>query len=158
MENNMIMVTSASDFTLVVNVPEISLHRTWSKRGAKYPIDRKLMIQAFYEPGVEALFREGMLTTNDTEFLKEVGLMEEDGTSEVVVLTDTLLNRLVKLMPLTEVKNELTKLSRTQIEELADYAVEHYQDLQMDRIDLFSKASGKNLMKAIEHHRKAQEA
>ena len=158
MENNMIMITSASDFTLVVNVPEISLHRTWSKRGSKYPIDRKLMIQAFYDPAVEALFREGMLTTNDTEFLKEVGLMEEDGTSEVVILTDTLLNRLVKLMPLAEVKNELTKLSRTQLEELADYAVEHYQDLQMDRIDLFSKASGKNLMKAIEHHRKAQEA
>ena len=158
MENNMIMITSASDFTLVVNVPEISLHRTWSKRGSKYPIDRKLMIQAFYDPAVEALFREGMLTTNDTEFLKEVGLMEEDGTSEVIILTDTLLNRLVKLMPLAEVKNELTKLSRTQIEELADYAVEHYQDLQMDRIDLFSKASGKNLMKAIEHHRKAQEA
>ena len=158
MENNMIMVTSASDFTLVVNVPEISLHRTWSKRGSKYPIDRKLMVQAFYDPAVETLFREGMLTTNDTEFLKEVGLMEEDGTSEVIVLTDTLLNRLVKLMPLAEVKNELTKLSRTQLEELADYAVEHYQDLQMDRIDLFSKASGKNLMKAIEHHRKAQEA
>ena len=129
MENNMIMITSASDFTLVVNVPEISLHRTWSKRGSKYPIDRKLMIQAFYDPAVEALFREGMLTTNDTEFLKEVGLMEEDGTSEVIILTDTLLNRLVKLMPLAEVKNELTKLSRTQIEELADYAVEHYQDL-----------------------------
>jgi hypothetical protein len=98
-----------------------------------------------------------MLTTNDVEFLKEVGLMEEDGTANVVVLTEALLTRLIKTMPIAEVKMELTKLSRTQLEELADYAVEHYTDLQMDRIDVLSKATGKNIMKAIEHYRKAQE-
>lgn len=157
MENNMIMVTSASDFTLVINVPEIALHKVWRKRGSKYPIDRKLLVQAYYDPSVESLFKSGMLTTNDVSFLKEVGLMEEDGTTEVVILTEALLNRLVKVMPITEVKKELMKLSRTQLEELADYAVEHYTDLQMDRIELFSKATGKNLMKAIDHYKKAQE-
>lgn len=157
MENNMIMVTSASDYTLVINVPEISLHRTWKKRGAKYPIDRKILVQAYYDPAVESLFRDGMLTTDDVNFLKEVGLMEEDGTTEVIVLTEGLLNRFVKVMPLVEVKKELAKLSRTQLEELADYAVEHYTDLQMDRIELFSKATGKNLMKAIDHYRRTQE-
>lgn len=158
MENTMIMVTSASDFTLVINVPEISLHKVWRKRGAKYPIDRKLLVQAYYDPGVESLFKSGMLTTNDVSFLKEVGLMEDDGTTEVVVLTEAMLNRLVKAMPIAEVKKELVKLSRTQLEELADYAVEHYTDLQMDRVELFSKATGKNLMKAIDHHKRAQEA
>ena len=157
MENNMVMVTSASDFTLVVNVPEIQLHRTWKKRGAKYPIDRKLMLQAYYDPAVEALFRKGLLTTDDTTFLKEVGLMDEDNNTEIVVLTETYLNRLIKAMPLVEVKQLLPKLSSTQIEELVSYAVEHYTDLQMDRIDVLSKASGKNVMKAIEHYRKAQE-
>ena len=157
MENNMIMVTSASDFTLVVNIPDLPLHRTWKKRGAKYPIDRKVLIQAYYDPSVEALFKEGMLTTNDIEFLKEVGLMEEDGTSNVVILTEALLTRLIKTMPLVEVKKELSKLSHSQLEELADYAIEHYTDLQMDRMDVLSKATGKNLMKAIEHYRKAQE-
>ena len=158
MENSMIMVTSASDFTLVVNVPEISLHKTWKKRGSKYPIERRTLIQAYYDPGVETLFREGMLTTNDVEFLKEVGLMEEDGTENVVILTEAYLTRLIKVMPLAEVKKELGKLSRTQLEELAEYSIEHYADLQMDRIDLFSKATGKNIMKAIELYRKAQEA
>ena len=157
MENNMIMVTSASDYTLVINVPEISLHKTWKKRGAKYPIDRKILVQAYYDPAVESLFRDGMLTTDDANFLMEVGLMEEDGTTEIIVLTEGLLNRFVKVMPLVEVKKELAKLSRTQLEELADYAVEHYTDLQMDRIELFSKATGKNLMKAIDHYRRTQE-
>ena len=157
MENNMVMVTSASDFTLVVNVPDIPLHRTWKKRGAKFPIDRRVLLQAYYTPAVEAMFREGMLTTDDTEFLKEVGLMEENGTTNVVILTEALLTRLIKVMPVVEVKKELTKLSHAQLEELADYAIEHYTDLQMDRIDLLSRATGKNIMKAIEHYRKAQE-
>lgn len=157
MENNMIMVTSASDYTIVVNVPDIPLHRTWKKRGAKFPIDRRLLLQAYYDPSVESLFREGMLTTNDTDFLKEVGLMEDDGETVVVTLTEALLTRLIKTMPAVEVKKELPKLSRTQLEELADYAVEHYTDLQMDRIDILSKATGKNIMKAIEHYRRAQE-
>ena len=157
MENNMIMVTSASDFTLVVNVPEIPLHRTWKKRGVKYPIDRKVMLQAYYDPAVETLFKKGLLTTNDTSFLKEVGLMNEDNTTEIIVLTEAYLNRLIKVMPVAEVKQTLAKLSSTQIEELASYAIEHYTDLQMDRIDIFSKASGKNIMKAIEHYRKSQE-
>jgi hypothetical protein len=98
-----------------------------------------------------------MLTTNDVEFLKEVGLIEEDGTATVTPLTEAFLARLIKLMPLAEVKTELKKLSRSQLEELADYAVEHYTDIQMDRIDVLTKATGKNIMKAIEHYRKAQE-
>lgn len=157
MDNNMIMVTSASDYTLVVNIPDIPLHRTWKKRGAKFPIDRKILLQAYYDPSVEALFAEGMLTTTDTEFLKEVGLMEDEGESTVVVLTEALLTRLIRTMPVVEVKKELQKLSRTQLEELADYAIEHYTELQMDRIDVLSKATGKNIMKAIEHYRRAQE-
>lgn len=157
MENNMIMVTSASDYTVVVNVPDIPLHRTWKKRGAKYPVDRKLLLQAYYDPSVEYLFKQGILTTNDKEFLKEVGLMEDDGTTLVITLTDSYMTRLIKTMPIVEVKNELKKLSRTQLEELADYAIEHYTELQLDRIDILSAATGKNIMKAIEHYRKAQE-
>ena len=158
MENNMIMVKSASDFTLVVNIPDIPLHRTWKKRGAQFPIDRKILLQAYYDPSVEALFREGMLTTNDVEFLKEVGLIEEDGTENVVTLTEQQMLRFIKLMPVAELSTELKKLSRTQLSELAEYAISNYKNLNMDRIDILTAATGKNIMKAIEHHRKAQEA
>ena len=157
MENKMIMVKSASDYTLVVNIPDIPLHRTWKKRGAQFPIDRNLLLQAYYDPSVEALFKEGMLTTNDVEFLKEVGLIEEDGTETVLVLTEQLMNRIIKMMPVAEVATTLKKLSRTQLEELAEYAIEHYTDLAMDRIDLLSKATGKNIMNAITHYRKGLE-
>lgn len=153
MENKTIYVVSASDYTVVINVPDIPLHRTWKKRGAKFPIDRSVLVQAFYDPSVEALFRDGILTTTDKEFLKEVGLMDEEDNMEIVVLTDALLNRYIRFMPVSELKKELEKLSHTQLEEVVDYAVAHSDELQMDRIDLLSKASGKNILKAIEHKR-----
>ena len=158
MDNNMIMVRSESSFTIVVNIPDLPLHRTWKKRGAQYPIDRKQLIQAFYDPSVEYLFKNGLLTTNDTEFLKEVGLMEDDGTPNVTLLSEAFMIRLIKAMPVQQVRTELAKLSHDQLEELADYAIEHYTELALDRVDLLSKASGKNIMKAIEHYRKGQEA
>lgn len=157
MENNTIFVRSASDYTVVVNVPHIPLQRVWQKKGAKYPFDRNTMIQAYYDPSVEALFKEGKLVTDDEKFLVEVGLKEEGEPNPVVELTDTLKTRLIKAMPVVEVENELKKLTRSQIEELVDYAILHYQELAMDRVDLFTRVSGKNVMEAIRNYKLSQE-
>lgn len=157
MENNTIFVRSASDYTVVVNVPHIPLQRVWQKKGAKYPFDRNTMIQAYYDPSVEALFKEGKLVTDDEKFLVEVGLKEEGEPNPVIELTDTLKTRLIKAMPVVEVENELKKLTRSQIEELVDYAILHYQDLAMDRVDLFTRVSGKNVMEAIRNYKLSQE-
>ena len=157
MNNDMIYVTSASDHTVVMFVPELSLSKTWTKRGQRYPFSREQLTQAYYNASVEYLFKEGLLTTTDTEFLKSVGLMEEDGSTDLVTLTDELENRIIKLMPLIDVKKNLEKLTRTQLNELAEYAISHYQDLKMDRIDLLSKATGKNILRAIENYKAAQE-
>lgn len=157
MENTFVMVKSASDWTLVMDVPHLNLHRVWTKRGQKYPIERNALIQAYYRPAIETLFREGSLVTDDKDFLREVGLLDDEDNSIVYELTDTMKNRLIKLMPLVEVKNELAKMSRAQIEEVAEYAITHYTDLVMDRIELFSKASGKDILTAIRNYKAAME-
>lgn len=157
MTNNFVMVRSASDWTLVINVPHLNLHRVWTKRGQKFPIDRNDLLQAYYRPAVEALFREGSLVTDDTDFLREVGLLDEEEQPIVYELTDVMKGRLIKLMPLSEVKKEVSKMSRTQIEELAEYAITHYNDLVMDRVDYLSQVSGKNILKAIENYKASLE-
>jgi hypothetical protein len=40
---------------------------------------------------------------------------------------------------------------------VANYAIAHYIDLNMDRVDLFTKVSGKNIMSAIANYKAAQE-
>lgn len=154
---NMIYVSSASDHTLIMFIPEMNLSKTWTKRGQRYPFTREQLIQAYYNPSVEYMFKQGLLVTEDKEFLQAVGLMEEDGTMEVISLTPDLLNRMIKLMPVADVKLHAAKLSHTQLNELGEYAVAHYQDLKLDRIDLLSKLTGKNLLKAIENYKAAQE-
>ena len=157
MSNDIIMVRSASDYTVVVNIPELPLHRVWQKKGAKYPFERKVLMQAYYDPAVSALFEMGALVTDDEEFLVEVGLKEAEGEMKIVELTDTLKIRMIKLMPLIEVEREIKKLTPTQIEELVNYAILHYTEMAMDRVDLFSKVSGKNVMGAITNYRKSLE-
>ena len=157
-KNNMVYVTNASDHTIVVDIPELSLKRTWNKRGQKYPFDRQQLEQAYYDPAVEYLFKQGMITTDDKEFLKNVGLMDEEENSSVVQLTDQLLNRMIKFMPMVELKDTIATLSHTQLKDLGEYAIAHYADLQLDRIDLLSQATGKNLLKAIENYKASQEA
>ena len=158
MENNTVFVRSASDFTVVINVPHIPLHRVWQKKGTKYPFDRKTLLEAYYDPSVESLFREGRLVTDDEKFLIEVGLKEEDSSESVVVeLTDAYKVRLIRTMPLSEVKKEVTKLTHAQIDELVNYAILHYTELAMDRIDFFSKISGMNVMGAINNYKMSQE-
>lgn len=157
MNNNMVMVKSASDFTVVINIPELQLKRIWRKRGAEFPIDRQILFQAYYNPAVETLFKEGTLYTNDKEFLRDVGLIIEVEDEPIAPMTEQRLLRLIKNMPYAELPAELEKLSFGQIQELIDYAVKNYKILQMDRIDLFSKISGTNVMKAIEHYKIATE-
>ena len=157
MNNNMIMVRSASDWTVVVDIPYLNLHRVWTKRDQKYPIERSVLLQAYYDNAVEALFRKGTLVVDDKDFLREVGLLDEEDNAVVYELTDTMKNRIIKLMPVSEVKKELAKMSDSQLEELGDYAVTHYQDLLMDRVDILSKATGKNIIEAIKNYKAAME-
>jgi hypothetical protein len=40
---------------------------------------------------------------------------------------------------------------------LGDFAVTHYTELAMDRVDLLSKATGKNILTAIKNYKDAME-
>ena len=157
MENNFVMVRSASDWTLVVDVPHLNLHRVWTKRGQKYPSARNDLIQAYYRPAVEALFREGSLVTDDKDFLREVGLLDEKDEPIIYELTDIMKQRIIKLMPVSEVKKEMAKMSQSQINEVVDYAIVNYTNLSMDRVELLSTLSGRNILDSIKNYRSAQE-
>lgn len=157
MNNNMIYVTSASDHTLVINRPEIPLNKVWRKRGQKLPIDREQLTMAFYTLGVETLFRQGKLVTDDEIFLKDVGLMDEDGVKAVEPVSEETMKRMISVMPVSDFKVHLNKMTESQKQEFATYAVEHYKELKNDRIDLISKAVHKDIFKTIVNYKESQE-
>ena len=153
---DMIKVRSASDATVVVSSPSTMMNKTWNKRNSFHLIPRDTLLQTYYNSCLERLVTKGILVIEDKEFLREVGLLDEE-TPVVMELTETIMKKAISVMPLWEFEQTLGKLSNHQINDLANYAVQHYAELKMDRIEILGKASGKNILKAIELYRASQE-
>ena len=153
---DMIKVRSASDATVVVSSPSTMMNKTWNKRNSFHLIPRDTLLQTYYNSCLERLVNKGILVIEDKEFLREVGLLDEE-TPVIMELTEVIMKKAISAMPLWEFEQTLGKLSNHQINDLANYAVQHYAELKMDRIEILGKASGKNILKAIELYRAAQE-
>ena len=155
---DMVKVRSATDVTVSLFDPTIPLRKTWEKRGAIIPIERDKLIQAYYNSSLQDCIRNGTLVIEDKSFLYEVGLIEsEDAKAPAFEMTPVLMDKCISIFPLWEVEKTLKSLSATQIAELAEYAITNHKNLKMDRIDLLTKYSGKNILKAIELYRVSQE-
>lgn len=153
---DMIKVRSASGATIVVNSPSTMLNKTWNKRNSFHLIPRDTLLQTYYNSCLEKLVRKGVLIVEDKEFLREVGLLEEE-TSTVFELNETLMKKCISTMPLWELEKTLKEMSEHQVNDLVTYAIQNYVDLKMDRIELLNKASHKNILKAIELYKASQE-
>ena len=103
-----------------------------------------------------SLVRKGLLIIEDKEFLVEVGLAEEENIM-AIELTPALKEKCISTMPVWELEKTLGQLSEYQISELAEYAIANHTKMKMDRIELLNKASHKNILKAIELYKAAQE-
>ena len=154
---DMIKVRSASDATIVVNSPATMLVKTWNKRGAFHLISKDTLLQSFYNSSLEYLIKKGMLIVEDKDFLIEVGLIEADAENTYIELTEAMMKKYLGIIPVFELEANLKKLSSHQISDLVNYAIAHSTEMKMDRIELLSKYSNKNILKAIELYKADQE-
>lgn len=155
---DMIKVRSTTDITISLYDPTIPINKAWEKRNAIIPIEKDKLTQLYFNTSLEKLMRQGLLVIDDRDFLYEVGFIaERDEEIPVIELTPNLMKRCISVMPLPELKETLAKMSTLQVGELAEYAIEHYNELKMDRIDILSEVSDKNILKAIEMYKKDQE-
>lgn len=90
MENKKVMVVSNTIGEVVINVPSMHFRRVWERKGSKKPIDLDTLKEIIYDPGVEKMFRQGILYIEDMPVKIELDL-EDEGTetpTRIVVLTD----------------------------------------------------------------------
>ena len=155
---DMVKIRSTTDSTVSLYDPTIPVRKVFEKRGAVAVVEKDKLIQMYFNSSLEGALRKGLLVIDDKDFLYEVGyITDREEQVEQFELTPTLMKRCIGVMPVAELAATLKKMSVHQIQALADYAVLNHNDLRMDRIDLLSKASGKNILKAIELHRADQE-
>ena len=149
-----VMVTSMVGGTISVSALN---HRVWNKKGQKLPVSKDILREAIYEPGVEYMFRKGILYIDDMDFKIELGL-EAEGTkapTDILPVDDKYLNRILRLMPIVEMKAAIDKMSVVQKQELVDYAAKQ-NDIQLDRLAIVSEKCNVDILKTIELNRQKE--
>lgn len=132
--------------------------RVWRKKGQKLLVSKDSLREAIYDPGVEFMFKKGILYIEDMNFKIELGL-EEAGAknpTQVIPMDEKYMNRVLKLMPISEMKQVINSMTSVQKQELVDYAI-HQPDVQLDRIKIISEKCGVDVLKAIELNRQKEE-
>lgn len=159
MSNEKVFVESMVNHGVSILLPGTNIQKTWQKKGAKLSFDRDALVEAYYDPGIEYMFTHGILYTDDMDFKKAVGLEPEDAKEpvNVVKMEDAYMKRLISFMPVFEFEKELDKLSYDQRQMLVEYAVNHFNELKLDRTAIIDEKCGVHLMKAIELKKKAEE-
>lgn len=151
-------VTSMVSGRIGLVLPHMHINKVWPKKGTKLPVDKSILREAIYEPGVDYMFRQGLLYIEDMDFKIELGL-ESEGTTkptEIMPIDEKYLTRLLKTMPVAEMKLAVKKMNDNQKRELVDFASEQ-NDIQFDRMDALKELTGIDIVKVIELKRSKEE-
>lgn len=150
MENKVKVVNLISS-RVNINIPDIRLSRVWERKGAVKVIPFDQLEEAMYNPGVEALFREGILGIEDLETKKALGLEPDDATEPVniIVLNDTQRKRYLTVMPTSEFKAKVKELPIEQVRELAKYAIDN-EIVAFDKAEIIKKMIGTDIIGTIQ--------
>ena len=134
-----------------INVPELTLRRVWERKGSVKTIPFSQLEEAMYNPGVEALFTQGILGIESMEVKKALGLEPEDAEEPVNIITldDQQRKRSLTVMPLHEFKEKLKELSVDQIRELGQYAIDN-EIANFDKSEVIQKAIGMDIIGTIQ--------
>lgn len=154
MENKKVMIKNMTNGRVVIKVPDLNLKRIWERKNAVKPVDFEILQQAFYDEGVEYLFKEGMLYVTDEKIRVELGL--EDEENKIIILDDNMKKRYLTVLPINELKEKLKELTKEQILELADYAINN-EIVNMEVRDLLKEYTGIDIIRAIELNRQMKE-
>jgi hypothetical protein len=149
-----VKVKSLVSSRVVISIPDMRLRRIWEKKGAVKVIPFEQLEEAMYNPGVEALFKEGVLGIDDMEVKVKLGL-EPEGAVEpvnIIVLDDKQRERYLKVLPMHEFRQKMKELPKEQIMELANYAIEH-EIADFDKSELILKVVGIDILSAIKLNR-----
>lgn len=126
MENKIVLVKSTIGALVTINVPSANFRRDWLKKGAIQRIPFNTLQEIIFDPGVEYLFKTGILYIDDMDVKIELGL-EEVGATEPVIknYTEEDALKLLTATPLKDFRAEVQQMSIEQAKELVDVAIRH---------------------------------
>lgn len=158
--NDKVLVTSMVKHSVGISLPQngYMVEKHWPQKGSKVLIDKEALREGIYLPGVEYMFKKGILYIDDMDLKIELGL-EEYGAqtpTNIIPVDEKYLERVLKRMPVAEMKQAIKKMSPDQKQELILYASSQ-NDIQFDRIDAIKELTGTDLFEVIKLKRQREE-
>lgn len=158
--NDKVLVVSMVNHSIGISLPQngYMVRKAWPQKGAKVLIDKDSLREGIYLPGVEYMFKNGLLYIEDMDFKIELGLEEPEAKvpTNIIPVDGKYLERVMKRMPLAEMKQAIKKMSDDQLEELIVYAASQ-NDIQLDRVNAIKEVTGTDLFKVIDLKRQREE-
>ena len=155
--NDKVIVTSMVGGNIGITLPHIRFNKTWPRKGTKLAIEKDILREAIYEPGVEYLFKQGILYIDDLSFKIELGLEPEGVEAPTHVAVDEkYMTRVLKVMPIGEMRKAISEMNEIQRQEFVDFASSQ-NDISLERIKVVDQVTGANILKIIELKRLKEE-
>ena len=158
MENIKVKIKNMSNAQVGIFNQDLRLNRTWERKNVVRSIDLDLLKEAIYDPGVEYLFRNGILYIDDMDVKIELGLEEPDTEKPktIIPLDDSKMKRMMTVMPFFDFKKEIDELNYEQVVELANFAIEN-ELFDFDKSDYIKSKVNIDVATAIRLRRESKE-
>ena len=153
MENKQVTLTNTVEAVVGIDVPDLHLKRLWERKGAKKKIPFDVLQEAFYDPSVEYLLREGILYIDDLDVKIALGLEDEDAKEpgaqlKIQLLKDEEINRILTVMPMYEFKEKMKTLTKEQVQAVITYAIEH-EVTSYEKCEFLKEFAGIDIIKTV---------
>lgn len=145
-----IKVKSLVSGTVIIKDPGTNLRMTWDKKGQIRVIDKEILEQAIYNPGIEYMFKEGMLGIVDEDAYQtkvDLGLEIEGEEEKIVLFTEKRAEELLAL-PISKFRQEVKTLTREQLFEFTTYCIDH-EKVDFEKSEILRTYTGVNIMEAV---------
>ena len=139
--------------------PSVNFAREWVGKDSVQKIDKETLEQIMFDVGVRNMFNDGVLYIEEMDVKKEIGLEPEDASAPVniIVLNDKQKREYLINKPYEEFTAMVDKLSLTQLNELADYAIDK-KLIDFDRDEYIKSKCGRDIINTIRLNKLNQEA
>lgn len=143
-------IISTVNHAVSVNVPDLRFSRTWSGAGVKVSVEKELLEELMYDIGFRNMVEMGILYIKDLKVKKELGLEPEDAVEpeNIILLSKEEKERLLTGISIPLFKIKIAKLSKEQLFQLCDYAIE-LKTIDLEKAKLLKEACGRDILKAI---------
>lgn len=154
-----VTIKSMVNKVVVINAPEYQLRREWPQKGAIQTIDLDVLKEAIFKPGIENLFKLGVLYIDSMEDKIALGLEPEtaEKPQNIIVLEDKEIAALFEISNLNAFKHRFNQLPAAQQKEVASYAVRNELMVDFSKNDFILKQAGVDIMGAIRLNRADKE-